>query len=51
MVSGDGETFRGHGRHFLTARLRLSLSNYRRPPSPRELARQLNHLPASPTNE
>src|SRR5262245_11694386 len=51
MVSGDGETFRGHGRHFLTARLRLRLSNYRRPPSPRELARQLNHLPASATNE
>jgi len=29
--------------------LRLRLSNYRRPPSPRELARQLNHLPASAT--
>jgi hypothetical protein len=51
MVGGDGETFRGHGRHFLTTRLRLRLSNYRRPPSPRELARQLNHLSASATNK
>jgi hypothetical protein len=34
MVGGDGETFQGHGRHFLTARLRRRLSNYRRPSSP-----------------
>src|SRR5262249_16292728 len=49
-VSGQGETFQGHGRHFLTARLRL---RYRTtaPPDARELAQQLNHLPASATNE
>jgi hypothetical protein len=52
MVSGDGEKFQVHCRHFLAARLRLRLSNYRRPPTDaRELARQLNHLAASATNE
>src|SRR5262245_50371108 len=53
---------RGHGRRrrrnvsrsrppFSHHLLRLRLSNYRRPPSPRELARQLNHLSASATNK